>query len=107
MSDERTVEEIKETIGDASEDELLALSQDERVTVQDAVAAERAERARAAQEEAAAQVDEEGEKVRYEDDPKNFPQGEEFEPAELSAPEVPLEESRKDETTVLATDTEF
>lgn len=28
-----------------------------------------------------------------------------FEPAELSSPEVPLEESRKDETTVLATDT--
>ena len=43
-------------------------------------------------------------RVRYEDDPSNFPVPEGFEPAELSAPEVPLEESRKDETTILATD---
>lgn len=101
---ELTVEEIKASIGDASEEELVALSQDERVTVQEAVAAERAERARRAQEEAQAAVNEEGERVRYEDDPKNFPQEEGFEPAPLSAEEVPLEESRKDSTTVLATD---
>jgi len=43
-------------------------------------------------------------RVRYEDDPNRFPAEEGFEPAELSAPEVPLEESRKDETTLLATD---
>lgn len=42
---------------------------------------------------------------RYEDDPKNVqttPEG--FEPAEVGSVEVPLEESRKDETTLLATD---
>lgn len=41
---------------------------------------------------------------RYEDDPKNFPQDEEFEPAPLSAEEVPLEDQRKDEFSLLATD---
>ena len=104
MSDERTVEEIKESIGGADEDELLALSQDERVGVQEAVASERARRA---QEEAAAAqeyVDDEGEHVRYEDDPANFPQPEGWEPAPVSAEEVPLEDQRKDDTTVLATD---
>lgn len=103
MSDEHTVEEIKNYIGQASDDDLLALSQDDRVEVQEAVAAERAERARAAQAAASAQVDESGEHIRYEDEPGRF-DAEDFEPAELSAPEVPLEESRKDETTVLATD---
>lgn len=42
---------------------------------------------------------------RYEDDPKNvniLP--EDFKPAKLSSKEVPLEESRKDHTTLLATD---
>jgi hypothetical protein len=43
-------------------------------------------------------------RVRYEDDPSNFPAVEGFEPAPLSAPEVDPEEARKDETTVLATD---
>jgi hypothetical protein len=43
-------------------------------------------------------------RVRYEDDPANFPQDPDFVPAELSAEEVPAEESRKDETSVLATD---
>lgn len=44
-------------------------------------------------------------RVRYEDDSSNFPsEEEEEEPVELSAEEVPLEESRKDETSVLATD---
>lgn len=104
MADERTVEEIRATIRDASEEDLVALSQDERVTVQEVVATERAERARRAQEEAQAAVNEQGERVRYEDDPKNFPQEEGFEPAPLSAEEVPLEESRKDDTSILATD---
>jgi hypothetical protein len=44
------------------------------------------------------------ERVRYEDNPANFPQEEGFEPAPLSAEEVPLESQRKDETSVLATD---
>lgn len=42
---------------------------------------------------------------RYEDDPKNVntdPEG--FKPAKVTAQEVPLEDSRKDKTTVLATD---
>lgn len=43
-------------------------------------------------------------RVRYEDDPSNFPAVEGFVPAELSAPEVDPEVARKDETTVLATD---
>jgi hypothetical protein len=43
-------------------------------------------------------------RVRYEDDPSNFPAVEGFVPAELSAPEVDPELARKDETTVLATD---
>ena len=106
MADERTVEEIKAGIQDASDDDLLALSQDERVTVQEAVAVERARRAQEQLEAAQAQVNEEGEKVRYEDDPKNFPQDEEFEPAPLSAPEVPLEDSRKDETSAMAHDSQ-
>ena len=42
---------------------------------------------------------------RYEDDPANVQTTEEgFEAAELSAEEVPLEESRKNEYTLLATD---
>lgn len=45
------------------------------------------------------------ERVRYEDDPANFPQEAGFDPAPVSAVEVPLEDQRKDETTVLATDT--
>lgn len=106
MSDERTVEEIKADIQNASDDDLLALSQDQRVTVQEAVASERARRAQEAQAEAQAQVDEKGERVRYEDDPANFPrEDDDFEPAPLSAEEVPLEDSRKDETSILATDT--
>lgn len=42
---------------------------------------------------------------RYEDDPKNVNLQEEgFKAARTSAKEVPLEESRKDKTTLLATD---
>lgn len=42
---------------------------------------------------------------RYEDDPKNVSLVEEgFKPARLSAKEVPLEDSRKDKTTLLASD---
>lgn len=43
-------------------------------------------------------------RVRYEDNPANFPQDTDFVPAETSSEEVPLESQRKDETTVLATD---
>lgn len=104
MADERTVEEIKAVIQDASDDDLLALSQDERVTVQEVVASERARRAQEQQAEAQAQVNEAGERERYEDNPDNFPSDEEFEPAPLSAPEVDPEEARKDDSSAMAHD---
>ena len=100
MSD-MTIEEIESNIQGYSDDELVNLSNDERVGVKDAVAKEQERRASSAQEEAVAA--QEG-YVRYEDDPKNFPTEEGFEPASLSAPEVDPEESRKDDTTVLASD---
>lgn len=43
----------------------------------------------------------EEEHIRYEDDPSNFPAVEGFEPAPTSSEEVPLEASRKDETSIL------
>ena len=44
------------------------------------------------------------ERVRYEDDPARFPPQEGFEPAPLSADERPDDESRKDETSAMASD---
>lgn len=99
---EQTIEEITATLGNLSDDELVQLSQDERVGVQEAVAREQNNRAAEAREAAVARAEN---YVRYEDDPRNVNLvDEDFEPAPLSAKEVPLEDSRKDGTTLLATD---
>jgi hypothetical protein len=79
-----TAQEIIDGISTYDDATLHEFSGDERTTV-----------ATAAQEEL-------DRRARPEDSVDLTP--EDFKPAELSSPEVPLEESRKDDTTVLATD---
>lgn len=98
MTAELTLSDIEARIEDFTDADLALLEQDERTGARDLVARERARRA-------AASAPDPNDNPRLDPGPSRYE--DRFDTVidtPLSSPEVDLEDQRKDETTVLATD---